>query len=216
LPLARLRKWVKAQEDAIEQARSVAAKALDAGDLALCLAALQLVTRTQGELIALVVPKKAAAKSKSAAEAKSAESEAEEDAVPITSEPLPDVSAMTDEELERIVAEGAVATEVTPVWAISKPASRPRGRSKGYEASGAAKLAKERAQGRREREQREREGRASIPCGAMIALSRGPHRRYWRNGTIPINCPNSLPGESLLKPVSVDRLIAVVNLAASS
>ena len=35
LPLARdkLRKWIKVQEDAIEQARIVASKALDAGDL---------------------------------------------------------------------------------------------------------------------------------------------------------------------------------------
>jgi hypothetical protein len=110
LPLARdkLRKWIKVQEDAIEQARIVASKALDAGDLALCLAALQLVTRTQGEVIALVVPKKAPARSKSAAKAESAESEADEDAVPITSEPLPDVSAMTDEELKRICGGGCI------------------------------------------------------------------------------------------------------------
>jgi hypothetical protein len=106
LPLARLRKWVKIQEEAIEQARIVAAKALDAGDRPQCLAALQLVMRAQGELIALVAPKKTAAKSKSGAEPESAESEAEDNAVPITSEPELDVSAMTDEELRRIVEEG--------------------------------------------------------------------------------------------------------------
>jgi hypothetical protein len=56
--------------------------------------------RTQGELIVLVAPKKAAAKSKSAAEAESEEL-GTEDAVPT---PL-DLSKMSDEELKRILAE---------------------------------------------------------------------------------------------------------------
>ena len=152
-----LRRWIKGQEAAIEQAQIVASKALEAGNLSQCLLALQLAMRAQGELIALVAPKKAAAKSKSGAETESAESEAEDDAVPISSEPELDVRAMTDEELKRIVEEGAAEAEMTPAPAVSKPASRPRGRSKGCEASGAAKVAKDRAQGRREREQRERE-----------------------------------------------------------
>jgi hypothetical protein len=147
-----LRKWVKSQEEAIEQARIVASKALEAGNLSQCLLALQLVTRTQGELIALAAPKKAVAKSKSAAEAESSESEAAEGAVPTTARAPIDVSKFSTEELERIVEEGAAETEVTPASPISKPSPRPRGRSKGCEASGAAKVAKARAQERRERE----------------------------------------------------------------
>ena len=43
--LPQMRKWVKVQEDAIEKARIVASKALQAGNLSQCLLALQLVTR---------------------------------------------------------------------------------------------------------------------------------------------------------------------------
>jgi hypothetical protein len=148
-PLALSPKLKKTQEGIIERALSQADKLFAAGDSAQGYKFLELAMRAQGELIALVAPKKAAAKSKSGAEAESAESEAEDDGVPISSAPLPDVRAMTDEELRRIVEEGASEAEMTPALAVSKPASRPRGRSKGCEASGAAKVAKERAQGRR-------------------------------------------------------------------
>jgi hypothetical protein len=149
---SRLRKWVKVQEAAIEQARIVASKALAAGNLSQCLLALQLATRTQGELIALVAPKKTARRSKSAAETEPTGSEAEEDAVPTST--LPDFSQMSDEEVARLAK-----AEVTPAPVVvqRKPSSRPRGRAKGCEASGVAKEAKERAQERRGREQRERE-----------------------------------------------------------
>jgi hypothetical protein len=75
LPIARdkLRKWIKSQEDAIEQVRTLASKALEAGDRAQSLATLQLATRTQAELIALATPKKAApGKSRAAVELQSA------------------------------------------------------------------------------------------------------------------------------------------------
>jgi hypothetical protein len=155
LPLARnkFRKWVETQENGIEQARQLASKALEAGDRAQCLAALQLVMRTQGELIALFAPKKAAGKSKSAAATESAESGADADEVPITPK-TPDLSQMSDEEVARLAG-----TEVAPALATTqrKVSSRPRGRLKGCEASGIAKIAKARAQERREREQGERE-----------------------------------------------------------
>jgi len=85
---------------------------------------------------------------------------------------------MTDEELERIVAEGAAATEVTGVSAISKPASRPRGRAKGCEAAGAAKIAKERAQRRRKIEA----GEQSANEGDAVVVSPVRIPPGWEDG----------------------------------
>jgi hypothetical protein len=166
--LPQMRKLVKVQEGAIEQARIVASKALQAGNLSQCLLALQLVARMQSELIALFAPKKAPVKPKSAAETETAEPDAEE-------EELPDVSKMSDEEIERL----ARYTEAAPASAATerKPASRPRGRLKGCAASGAAKIAKERAQVRREREQREHEAGAHDAHTASLA----PFPDDWRN-----------------------------------
>jgi hypothetical protein len=128
LPVARnkVRGWIKVQEAAIEQARSLAAEAREVGNLALSLAALQLATRTQADLIALAAPKKATGKSKSAAETESAESDAEEDEGAIESAPSApsasiDVSKLSDEELAELT--GSKAAPVTPRKPM--PASAP-------------------------------------------------------------------------------------------
>jgi hypothetical protein len=159
LPLARLRKWTKNQEDMIEKARLVASKALAADDLAKSLEALHLAMRAQAELIALVAPKRTV-KSKSPTESES-QPDANDDA-PIM--PVPDLSQMSDDEVMKLAGVNPTSNEEMAsstsrvVGAERKPPPR-RGRPKGHPVSGAAKLAKERAQERREREQREREQR---------------------------------------------------------
>jgi hypothetical protein len=158
--LPQMRKWVQVQEGAIEQVRVLAAKALEAGNLSQCLLAWQLVTRMQSELIALFAPNKAPAKSTETAETETAEPDAEE-------EELPDLSKMSDEEIERLARDPEAAP--APLAPPRKPLSRPRGRSKGCEASGAAKIAKERAQERRVREQREREAGTHDPHISSLA-----------------------------------------------
>jgi hypothetical protein len=163
LPLRRnrLRKWVKAQEDTIEQVRIVASKAFAAGDLAKCLEAHHLAMRAQAELIALVAPKRTV-KSKAPTEAE-AEPDADDNDTSVAPEVVEDMSKLSEEELERIVGEpppkAEKASSTSPVAAERTPPPR-RGRPKGYEASGAAKEAKERAHARRANEEREREARA--------------------------------------------------------
>jgi len=157
LTLGTLRKWVRVQEGAIEQARLVAAAALEAKDLAQALAALQLVTRAQAELIALVAPKRTAAKSEAAPDA---EPDVEDHNAPITpSPPAPDFSKMSDEEVERLARVKPSVPSVLPSVLPSRlnPEPKRRGRPKGHPVSGATKEAKEHAQARLERGQRKRE-----------------------------------------------------------
>jgi hypothetical protein len=171
LPIVRnkLRGWIKEQEAAIEQARSSAAEAREASNLALSLAALQLAMRAQAELIALAAPKKPTVKSRSAAEPESAESGGEEGAVtpsePSAPEPI-DWSKVSDEELERLA--GAEPTP-TPTTTQSKSSSRPRGRSKGCEPT-IAKIVKGRAQERREQEQIERDQAVRPTTAHMLPM----------------------------------------------
>lgn len=157
LPRNRMRKWIKAHEEAIEQVQIVASRALAAGDLAKCLEAHHLAMRARAELIALVAPKRTV-KSKSPTETE-LEADADDNDAPIM--PEPDLSQTSDEELMILAgvkppSNGELANSTTsPVAAERKPPPR-RGRPKGYPVSGVAKLAKEQAQQRQER-QRERE-----------------------------------------------------------
>jgi hypothetical protein len=160
----KIRRWVETQENGIEQARHLAADARQAGDRAQCLAALQLAMQMQSELLRLFVPKNEPTKSKPAAETESAESGADDDEVPITPK-TPDLSKMSDEEVARLA--GSQGITPAPVSVERKPSSRPRGRSKGCEASGIAKIAKARAQERREREASEH---PASEYNAVIAL----------------------------------------------
>jgi hypothetical protein len=74
----------------------------------------------------------------------------------MTEIPLPmDLSHLSDEEVNRLAAGENIYLRAQP-----KPPPNIGGRPKGYPASGAAKISKERAQARREREQRERAARA--------------------------------------------------------
>lgn len=180
LPLTRLPKWIKIQESMIGRARSVADKANAAGDLAKCLEALQLAMRMQSELIALAAPKRTAAKSEA-----EPEPDAEDSNAPITPRPPPvDLSKLSDEEIARLagaepfVPNGEVASSTSPVAAERKPPSRPVGRPKGYEASGAAKEAKARADLRRANEEREREARGNQMRGYDAANT-------WPLSTLP-------------------------------
>jgi hypothetical protein len=182
LPLARLRKWTKNQEDMIVKARLVASKALAADDLAKCLEALHLAMRAQAELIALVAPKRTV-RSKSPTESES-QPDANDDA-PIM--PVPDLSQMSDEEVMKLAgvnptSNEEMASSTSPVGAERKPPPR-RGRPKGHPVSGAAKLAKERAQERREREQREREARwhPSRSHDSVIAWPASTIPEEWEN-----------------------------------
>jgi hypothetical protein len=156
LPRNRLRKWIKAHEEAIEQVQIVASRALAAGDLPKCLEAHHLAMRARAELIALAAPKRTV-KSKSPTETE-LEADTDDNDGPIM--PEPDLSQMSDEELMILAgvkpsSNGELANSTSPVAAECKPPPR-RGRPKGYPVSAVAKLAKERAQERREREQRER------------------------------------------------------------
>ena len=178
LSLTPLRKWIKSQEGMINQTRSVASKALAAGDHAKSLEALQLAMRMQNELIALAAPKRAV-KSKSPTEAES-EPDADDNDAPIA-QVEPNLSHMSVEELESLagkpLSNREIATSTNPVPAKRKPPLR-RGRPKGHEVSGAAKDAKERADARRASEEREREARANQMRGYDAANT-------WPMPTIP-------------------------------
>src|ERR1700736_2178064 len=82
LPLQRdrLRKWVRVQKAAIEEARLLTSEAREAGDRKECFRLLVLRIETQSELLTLVGAKKATGRPKVAAEP---ESEAEDGVSPI-------------------------------------------------------------------------------------------------------------------------------------
>ena len=86
----------------------------------------------------------------------------------ITSKPMPalDLSGLSIEELRRLAemgSEAAPSSTPAPATPQRKPPPNRGGRPKGYPVSGAAKIAQERAQERRAREQKEQEVRWHPP-----------------------------------------------------
>ena len=99
----------------------------------------------------------------------------------IASEPMvpPDLSGLSDEELwelEQKGREAASSSTPKPPMVAPKPPPNRGGRPKGYPVSGAAKVAKERAQERREREQKRREPPCWILRASTIPRSLGRPR----------------------------------------